>query len=242
LDAHDFWRAVERFTVADLPLDVRPDAEERLRSCLAAGGPVLLGESHGAAENALVVFTLIRRFAIRALGLEWQPDLERAVYRYQEGDGLDFGRFASSADGRITAGHLAVLRELHRRGDLDRLVLFDAWGLEGWSGRDRSMADRLLSGLDGGPSALVVAGNLHTRLEPHEHGVPMGHHVAGVRPSTLEVRMRYLSGDIFNLGHRKLGPSRPRRAAEPVLRVHGDGLELTLPRVHLAVVPNPELR
>src|SRR5262249_16178044 len=122
--APEFWRAVEGFSVADLPLVIRADAERRLQSCLTGGGPILLGESHGAAENPLVILTLMHRFGVRVLALEWPPELEPAVQRYLEGGALDFRMFEGSSDGRITAGHMAVLRKLHDEGGLERLVLF----------------------------------------------------------------------------------------------------------------------
>lgn len=242
--AHEFWRAVESFQVDDLPLVIEAAAERRLRSCVTGGGPILLGETHGAAENPLAILTLMHRLDVQVLALEWPPDLGAAVFRYQNGDGLDFSGVAWSSDGRITAGHWAVLRELHRHGDLHRLVLFDAPLVDGWSSRDRLMAERLLAGLDKTPPALVVAGNLHTSLRPHQHGVPMGYHVAQARPATLEVKIEYLNGEIFNLGRRRIGGGIGivRRASKPTLRVASDRLVMTLPTVHAAVVPNPEGR
>src|SRR5215813_3597126 len=88
-----FWRAVEGFSVADLPLVIRADAERRLQACLTGGGPILLGETHGAAENPLVILTLMHRFGVRVLALEWPPELEPAVQRYLEGHALDFRVF-----------------------------------------------------------------------------------------------------------------------------------------------------
>lgn len=121
-------------------------------------------------------------FGVRVLALEWPPELEPAVQRYLEGDELDFRMFEGSSDGRITAGHMAVLRKLHDEGSLERLVLFDAPApiagvvavrgrafrgtKEGWTGRDRLMAERLLAGINGAPPALVVAGSLQLTASP----------------------------------------------------------------------------
>jgi len=201
----------------------------------------------------------MHRFRVRVLALEWPPELGPAVQRYLEGGALDFRMFEGSSDGRITAGHMAVLRKLHDEGGLERLVFFDAPApiagvitdrghafrvtKEGWTGRDRLMAERLLAGIDGARPALVVAGSLHTRLRPHRHGVPLGYHVIQARPSTLEVRIEYLSGEVFNVGRRTVrARSLIRRRwppAGPVLRIKADHLLLTLPKVRVAVVPDP---
>lgn len=245
--------------MADLPLVIQADAERRLQSCLTGEGPILLGETRGAAENPLVILTLMHRFGVRVLALEWPPELEPAVQRYLEGDVVDFRMLEGSSDGRITAGHMAVLRELHDEGSLEQLVLFDApppiAGVvadrghvfratkEGWTGRDQLMAERLLTGINGAAPALVVAGSLHTRLRPHRHGVPLGYHVAQARPSTLEVRIEYLNGEVLNVGRSTIGAGslirRPWPSAEPVLRITADHLVFTLPKVRAAVVPDP---
>jgi hypothetical protein len=244
-DLREFWEAVTGFPVDEPPMAVSPEAENRLRACLAAGGPVLLGEKHGAAENPLQVFALMRRFDLRVLALEWDADLTPALDAYLATGDLDGWppQLAWSSDGRITAGHLAVLRALRGGGHLDRVVLFDGYWAGDWNERDRMMAERLLAGIAGAPPALVVAGNLHTRLQPHEHGVPMGHHVALAMSGTTEIRMEYLGGEIFNLRRRPAAglARRPRLRPAPVpsLWVDRGGLVLTLPRVHAAVVPNP---
>lgn len=52
--------------------------------------------------------------------------------------------------------------------------------------------------------------------------MPLGYHVAQARPSTLEVRIEYLSGEVFN-GGRAVGARSPVRRrwppAEPALRM-----------------------
>ncbi|MDX6333888.1 MAG: hypothetical protein QOG05_1228, partial [Streptosporangiaceae bacterium] len=63
-----------------------------------------------------------------------------------------------SGDGRITAGHLAVLRERAAAEPLE-LTLMDGttdadWS---WSQRDKAMAGRVLAAA-AGPGTLVVAG------------------------------------------------------------------------------------
>jgi hypothetical protein len=222
-----FAAAVDAFDVAELPLEMEPSAERRLRSRVARGGPVLVGERHGVEQNPLVAYTLLRRLDIRTLGLEWTPALLPAVEAFLAGGPLDPDAFAASADGRVTAGHLAVLRALRREGRLECLVLFDPpdWP-ESWSGRDRAMAERLLADLGGRP-ALAMAGSLHTRLRRHHHGVPLGAHLAAVRPGTVEMRLRYPAA----------GPLRWPAGHRCQLRAAGAWLELTVPAARSGVVP-----
>src|SRR5205085_11084589 len=102
-------------------------------------------------------------------------------------------------DGRITAGHLAVLADRAAAGPLE-LILFDGvigtdWG---WSQRDEAMARRILAISPPSARTLVVAGNAHTPVRPTELGVPMGARVAGQRPGTREVRISYGGGSVYN--------------------------------------------
>jgi hypothetical protein len=103
------------------------------------------------------------------------------------------------------------------------------------------MARRLLADWDGETRTLVVAGRLHTALEPHRHGWPMGHHLARRLPGLASVRLEPLSGSITNLGVKRVGARRPPRDAAPRLRVGSGELVLDLPRATPAVVPSGRL-
>ena len=80
-----------------------------------------------------------------------------------------------AGDGRITAGHLAVLAERAAAGPV-QVVLFDGTIGAGWSwsDRDEAMAGRILAAALPGNRMLVVAGNAHTPTGRTELGVPMG--------------------------------------------------------------------
>jgi len=224
--ADRFLRAIDEFATGDLALELEAPAAARLAAKLAAGGPILVGERHGVEQNPLVASTLMRRLGLRVLGLEWATDLQPVVDRFLATGDLDVGPLAESDDGRVTAGHFAVLRSLRRDGLLDQVVLFDPVPWPGtWSERDWGMAVHVLREI-GRPPALVMAGSLHTRLRRHRHGEPMGAHVARARPGTVEVRMRY--------------PGQPppgRAAGVCVLRSAGAWLELTVPDAREAVTP-----
>jgi len=160
------------------------------------------------------------------VGLEWSTDLQPAVDAFLAGGPLAAETFTDSGDGRITAGHFAVLRSLRREGRLDRVVVFDPSPWPGtWSERDREMAAHLLRETRDVP-ALVMAGGLHTRLRRHRHGEPLGAHVAQARPGTVEVRVRY-PGDVVV------------RAGRDTCRLRSAGawLELTVPDSRPGVTP-----
>lgn len=142
----------------------------------------------------------MHRFGVRCLGLEWPPALRSVIDHFLSSGSLTYSAIADSADGRITAGHFAVLRALSQEGLLNRLVLFSPLASHAtWTHRDREMADHLLGGIGKEP-AIAAAGNLHTQLSKHRHGLAMGMHVARERPATLEIRIDYMSGAYFNLG------------------------------------------
>jgi len=46
-------------------------------AAVAEFAPILHGETHGAAENPLVILTLMHRFRVPVLALEWPPERER---------------------------------------------------------------------------------------------------------------------------------------------------------------------
>lgn len=225
--------------MAELPLAVEPLADERIRSALDSAGVVLFGEIHGVYENPLAVYTLMRRFELRCLGLEWPPELQPVIASFLTSGRLDFPSIAQSADGRITAGHFAVLRALSQEGRLNRLVRFaPAVAYRKWSDRDHAMASYLLASLGKEP-ALVAVGNLHSRLLRHRHGEPMGMHVLGERPGTVEISVEYAGGAYFNLASKRFAsPLRrlsPRQ--EPTLTWSKSRAVLTIPEAHEAAVP-----
>src|SRR5262249_56324564 len=70
-------------------------------------------------------------------------------------------------DGRITAGHLAVLAERAAAGPLE-LILFDGAMDAGssWSARDEAMAGRVLAAAPATTRTLAVARRSHTPTRP----------------------------------------------------------------------------
>jgi hypothetical protein len=150
-------------------------------------GLLLLGEYHGVAENPLIVETVARAFEIDMLAFEWPFDHEEPLLE---------DTLAWVGDGRVTAGHIALVRRTSCRvAGVDR-----AFGTD----RDAAMAAAIARLRR---RVLFVAGNVHTRLTPF-HGAPTaGSILAATRPALCTLDIHYRSGRFWNFG--------PRRFADP---------------------------
>jgi hypothetical protein len=230
-------RAVAEFAVTDPGLVIEPPARAAAQRSLDSAGLLLLGETHGVRENPLLIRALMQAFGLTSLALEWPEDLAPMIRAFLAGQALAGHWFVWGGDGRITAGHLAVLAERAAAGPLD-LILFDGvigagWS---WSQRDEAMARRLLAASGPGARTLAVAGNAHTPTSPIELGVPMGARLAGQRPGVREIRISYGGGGFYNGGSRQFA----RRAdQQDAIRLYQQGGELVLdlPLATEAVVP-----
>jgi len=230
-------QAVAEFAVTDLGLVIEPSALALAQRSLDSAGLLLLGEMHGVRENPLLIRELMQAFGLTSLALEWPEDLTPIMRAYLAGQTMADHWFVWGGDGRITAGHLAVLAERAAAGPL-KLILFDGVAGEGWSWsqRDEAMARRLLAASSPGTRTLAVAGNAHTPTSPIELGVPMGARLAGQRPGVREIRISYGSGGFYNGGPRQFA-----RRADPQDKIrlyqHDGELVLNLPLAAEAVVP-----
>ena len=234
-----FQQAVAAFMVADLGLVIEPAAWAVAARSLESSGLLLLGETHGVAENPLLIRALAQAFAVTTLALEWPEDLAPVIEGFLATGTLSDHWMLRSGDGRITAGHLAVLAERTAAGPLD-LILFDGpTGAEWtWSQRDEAMARRLLAAAPAGTPVLVVAGGYHTPTSPiDELGVPMGAWLAGQRPGVREIQISYGGGYFYNCEPRQF--DRHMDPQQPVRLHQQDGeLVLDLPWASEAVVPH----
>ena len=235
----EFWRAVAEFPVTGLPLTVEAAARAAAQRSLDESGLLLLGEVHGVAENPLLIRALLAEFGLSGLALEWSEELVPVVRAFLAGGPLEDHWVLWPGDGRITAGHLAVLRDRAAAGPL-RLTLFDATIPAGasWSERDAAMAGRVLAGSE--PGTLVVAGNAHTPVRPIELGVPMGAILSQRRPGVAEIRISYASGGYYNVGPRRFG-GQGREGGPPRLSLRDGAVVLELPSATEAVVPQRPL-
>ena len=204
---------------------------------LDSAGLLLLGEMHGVRENPLLIRALMQAFGLTSLALEWPDDLAPLIQAFLAGEPLADHPWLWGGDGRITAGHLAVLAERAAAGPLE-LTLFDGvigagWS---WSQRDEAMARRLLAASPSGTRTLAVAGNAHTPTHPTDLGVPLGACLARQRPGIREIRINYGGGSFWNLQSRHFA-----RRADPQapIRLYQDTGELILdlPMATEAIVP-----
>jgi hypothetical protein len=232
-----FLQAAAEFVVADLELEAEPSAVSAAQRSLDDSGLLLLGEVHGVRENPLLIRALMQEFGLTSLALEWPDDLAPAVAAFLAGETLADHPMLWSGDGRITAGHLAVLAERAAAGPLE-LTLFDGTTGAGWSWsqRDEAMARRILAGGAAGIRTLAVAGNAHTPVGPIELGVPMGTCLAQRRPGVREIRINYCGGGYYNLRPARFATIGSQRRQVRLCQ-HDDALVLDLPSASEAIVP-----
>ena len=236
----EFEQAVRDADASPVDLVVEPEASAAAQRSLEDNGLLLVGEVHGAAENPRVIRALLETFGVGTLGVEWHHELAPVVDAALARRPLPEHPYLWFGDGRVTAGHLAVLREVR-----PRVVLFEGtWDADGtWSQRDAGMAERLLAALpDPRERCLVVAGNLHTRTRRIRSGLPMGLHLARSRPGVCEVRIAYGGGTYYNVTPGTFRTGRGPRAGPAVLRARRGHLELRLPSATEAVVPQRPFR
>jgi hypothetical protein len=235
-------QAAAGFVVDDVDLAVEPAAAAAAQRSLNDSGLLLLGEMHGARENPVLARALMQAFGITRLALEWDEDLAPVIEAFLATGTLPDHWLLWSGDGRITAGHLAVLAERATAGPLE-VILFDgAIGAEqDWSARDQAMARRLLAAAPAQARTLAVAGNAHTPTRPIEPGTPMGAWLNRQRPGVREIRINYGSGRYYN--------TRPCRFDHPgppqhQIRLHQEHgvLVLDLPIAEEAIVPHQSER
>ena len=235
LDA--FQDAVAKFVVADVDLAIEPAAAAAVRRSLDESGLVLLGEVHGVHENPLLIRALMQAFRLTSLALEWPEDVAPLIQAFLVSRTLTDNPSLWSGDGRITAGHLAVLAERAAAAPLE-VILFDgALGADwSWSRRDEAMARRILAASKTGARTLAVAGNAHTPTSSTDLGVPLGACLARQRPGIREIRISYGDGHFYNCEPRQFGRSMSRHQR---IRLYeqDDELILDLPTAVEAIVP-----
>jgi len=231
-------RAAADFAVTELSLVIEPPALAAARRSLDESGFLLLGEVHGVRENPLIIRALMQALGLTGLALEWPEDLAPIARAFLTEGTLADHPLLWFGDGRITAGHLAVLRERAAAGPL-HLTLFDGATGAGWSWsqRDEAMARRILAAAAAGTGTLVVAGNAHTPTTGTRLGMPLGACLAQQRPGVREIRISYSGGRYYNIQprrfRRRIGPGRRH------VRLHQrrNTLVVDLPAAGEAVVP-----
>jgi hypothetical protein len=248
-DKQSFIEAISTVPIEEIPVVSDEHAVQELTKNLESTKLFLLGEMHGVKENADVIYTLFKKFGFRQLALEWEPKLKDIAEKYLQMGELNFDAIQESPDGRITAGHFALLKKLKDEGLLDSLICFDGRS-EGsdWNARDAAMAENILDHRSE-MSTLVVAGNLHTETGPVtfndapdlQH--PMGENIKKEIPSVASGRIEYLIGQYHNYGIKNF--SKRGNQGSVSARFYRDtkgSYVFELPEAHAAIVPNPSER
>lgn len=235
----EFAHAVHTYRFNGLRLDSAKVA--RARASLAEAGLFMLGEPHGVYETPSVVYALVAEIEARAVAFEWShEEMDEPVQRFVQSGSFDFEHLwtlpASAeffcGDGRITAGHFALLRRLREENRLDQVIVFDRLDPEPPPNdpflRDHEMAERLLREWDRRLPLLVVTGGFHAQRHVSE-GETMAMHLARRRPELLSAMLDYTTGQCWSRGtlHDVSGPM----PAAPIT--------LSLPEATPAAVPGP---
>lgn len=188
-----------------LDLQVDPEADAVLNASLDRSGMLLVGEIHGVSQTPRLIAALVEMLTIETVALEWPEQLAPTVNAYRCGGALDDHELLWLGDGRLTPGHLALLRNLANRDHAVGWLAFDSWsmppevpGESQWTARDHAMARRILSQTEPTSRTLVIAGNAHTPLARTKNGVPMGHWLANERPRVASLKVNYGGGTFFN--------------------------------------------
>lgn len=249
-DKSSFIEAILAVSIKEIPTEFDESAAQRLADNLESNKVFILGEMHGVKENADVIYTLFKKFGFRQLALEWKPELKQLVEKFLESGEIDFNALQDSPDGRITAGHFALLKKLRSEGMLEGLVCFDGGsGGEGWNERDSTMAKNILANLSNVPT-LVIAGYLHAKTEaihfddePGEQH-PMGENVRKEIPDVASGRIEYLTGQYHNYGTNDFTKlDEEELLSEARFYQDESGLyTFELPEANAAIVPNPHER
>jgi erythromycin esterase-like protein len=247
-DKDVFIEEMNSILIYEIPTAFDEDASKNLLASLAKSRLLIMGEMHGVKENVDVIYTLFKKFGFRQLALEWETGLRAVTEHFIETGEIDFEAIQNSSDGRITAGHFALLKKLKDEGLLERLICFDGSGEADWDARDENMAKNILAGLSDFPT-LVVAGNLHAKVEPvtfndeqTEHH-PMGERIKVRIPEVPSGKIEYLSGQYHNFGTQNFWEDPEQKKTGARFYLTEDGLyTFVLPEATAALVPNPSER
>jgi len=244
-----FVEEISTVAIEEIPTEFDEGASYSIEKKLAQSKLFVLGEMHGVKENVDVMYTLFKHYGFRQLALEWKPALQIIAEKYLETEEIDFAAIQDSPDGRITAGHFALIKKLKDEGLLDKLICFnEGSGGGSWDVRDMAMKKQLLTN-HGDVLTLAVAGRLHAKSGPvtfedesGEHH-PLGELVKNEVPETAFGRIEYRSGQYHNYGINSFDTEGSKSISSARFYQDNDGTYVyEVPEAHAAVVPNPEER
>lgn len=227
--------------VCEIGVTFDEKAVESLHSSLNQNGIFVLGEMHGVLENPAIIYTLFKKFGFKVLALEWDKSLRPMIDQFLEVGELNFNIIAEQTDGRVTAGHFALIKQLKEEGLLEGVVLFD--DETQWEMRDEVMANNIIKAYTLDQPILIVAGNAHIRredIEEHDGTIhPSMLHLVEKQVQTISVgKIEYLSCSFYNnkVKHFEKTGVEGKNARFYVNEL-GEYI-FELPEAHPAVVPN----
>jgi hypothetical protein len=219
--------AGHRFTDVALEPVVLEEAMESIQDA----GLLFVGESHGVRENPDVLYALAVELRAQAIALEWSyEEMQKPLDDFLETGSFDFEALWSltptaeffCGDGRITAGHFALLERLRREGRLEQVIAADRLDPEpppvDWQVRDRELAERLLAEWDARLPLLVLVGGLHARLDASD-GVTMAMVVARECRGVQSAMLDYAHGSAWARGRAYDVSGQPLPDASLVVRL-----------------------
>ena len=181
----------------------------------------MLGETHGIAETANAILSVVRRLEVNALALEWSHDeVGDVVAGVFETGRIDLdalwqvppGGDLFAGDGRFTAGHVRLFEELVATGELGQVILVDRLD-GGGAERERGMAARLVESLRPGLGVVAVVGLGHALRASAGAPDTMFTHVERALPGCANGALSFSSGRCHYHGEREVRPVGERTGA-----------------------------
>lgn len=203
--------------------ELEEEALVRAARTLAATGLLVVGEPHGVRETPSVLYALAVALGTRAVAFEWShEELDEPLQSFLRRGAFDLERLwtppASAEffcdDGRIAAGHFALLRRLRDESRLEQAIAFDRLDPEppqDWPAqvrrREPELAARLLAEWDRRLPLLVLTGAFHAQLRSPD-GEPLAALLARELPGLEPAMLDYASGSCWSRGklHDVSGP------------------------------------
>jgi hypothetical protein len=210
--AVEFAAAVREYRFEEHSLEA--DALGQAAASLEQAGLLVVGEPHGVRETPTVLYALAEALDTRALALEWSyEEVNDQLQAFVAGEPFDLDELWAlpatsdffAGDGRVSAGHFALLERLREEGRLEQAIAFDRVDpvpAPEWKVRDRELAERLLAEWTGA-TLLVLTGACHARLEDGT----MAAHLAQAQPGLAPAMLDYASGSCWSRGEQDVrGP------------------------------------
>ncbi len=230
-------------SINEIPTSYDQDSVSSLVDDIVSGNVFALGEIHGVKENPAIVYTLLKKFKFRQIGIEWDKNMERVVELFRTENVLDFTSIMNSCDGRITAGYFNMLKKVKAEGLVDSIFFFD--DKDSWARRDEVMAQEIIGHTAEDIPTIIVAGNAHTSLQDIREGD------GTVHPSMVRFlqdkdkrfsmgEIKYLSGKYFNNDEKEINTGIDITDKQASFYRNEEGVYVyELPMANVAQVPNP---